>query len=180
LLAKAAAERSMPMAGVTAVLESVQSGSAARVGGTAVFLDPRRDGLPRAFLHNLKHNRVLHSRVIFLSVRTALVPHIAPSAQLKVVPLADGIWRVFGEYGYMDEPDVPALLSLAERHGVAFRPDETTYFLSRDTVLSSPRKGMARWRERLFGVMVRNARSVSSYFRLPPNRVVELGAQVEI
>jgi KUP system potassium uptake protein len=180
LVAIAAGERAMSANSVVTILDSVRNGSCARVAGAAVFLDARGDGVPRAFLHNLKHNRVLHARVVFLTIETALVPHIAVERRLAVTSLGDGMWRVVARYGFFEEPDVPVVLEMASALGVPFTPNETTYFLGRETVLASTRPGMAQWRERLFGVMLRNATSASAFFRLPPNRVVELGSQVEI
>ncbi len=180
LLNLAESERSGTAAGVDSVLASIASGSAAHVRGTAIYLHGAIDGVPRALLHNLKHNRVVHSRVVFLTVLVANVPTIAPAERMTVTALADGFWRIVARYGFIEEPDVPALLALAAAQGLEFRPMETTYFLGRETIISSAKPGMAGWRERLFGVMVRNASPATAYFRIPPNRVVELGAQVEI
>jgi KUP system potassium uptake protein len=180
LLNMAEAERAGSAAGVEAVLGSIASGSAAHVRGTAIYMHGSVDGVPRALLHNLKHNRVVHSRVVFLTILVADVPTIVAEERMAVTIPADGFWRIVARYGFMEEPDVPALLASAGARGLEFRPAETTYFLGRETIISSAKPGMARWRERLFGVMVRNASPATAYFRLPPNRVVELGTQVEI
>jgi KUP system potassium uptake protein len=117
---------------------------------------------------------------VFLTILVADVPAVAAADRMVVTPLAEGFWRIVARYGFTDEPDIPALLSSAGDHGLEYRAAETTYFLGRETIISSAKPGMAGWRERLFGVMVRNASPATAYFRIPPNRVVELGAQVEI
>jgi KUP system potassium uptake protein len=162
-------------------LKSMQSNPPHRVPGTAVFMynDPR--GTPPALLHNLKHNKVLHEQVVFLAIKTAEVPYVDPSERVTVQPLAFGFHQILLHYGFMEDVDVPRDLARIERPGLAFKPMETTYFLGRETLIPSKSvHGMAVWRERLFTVLSRNARSASSFFRLPPNRVVELGAQVEL
>ena len=136
--------------------------------------------VPVALLHNLKHNRVLHETVVMLTVITERVPHVSPENRIEVSSLGQGFWRAIGRYGYMEQPNAPALMSLASAHGLALRPGETSYYLSRETIVPSNRPGMALWRERLFGIMVRNAVAASKFFGLTPNRVVELGAQIEI
>jgi KUP system potassium uptake protein len=180
LLRKSEGELMGSAAGVEPLIASIRVGSASRVQGTAVYMHAESDGVPRTLLHNLKHNRVIHERVIFLTVQTADVPFVPADERVQVTALAEGFWRVIARYGFMEEPDVPAVLTLAAQQGLEFRKAETTYFLGRQTIISAEKPGMARWRERLFGVMMRNARPATSYFGLPPNRVVELGAQVEI
>ncbi|HVT38475.1 MAG TPA: potassium uptake protein [Gemmatimonadaceae bacterium] len=180
LLRRAAESPPDAPASVDALIGSVAMGSAARVPGTAVYMHAVADGVPRAFLHNLTHNKVVHERVIFLTVLTEVVPFVGADERVRVTPLADAFWRVVATYGYMEQPAVPAVLTAAETQGVPFRPVETTYFLSRESIISSAKPGMARWRERLFGVMMRNARPATGHFGLPPNRVVELGVEVEI
>ncbi|HUR02382.1 MAG TPA: KUP/HAK/KT family potassium transporter, partial [Nonomuraea sp.] len=162
-------------------LQSILSHPPHRVPGTAVYMynDPR--GTPPALLHNLKHNKVLHEEVVFLSVLTEEVPNVAPEARATVEPLAGGFYQLVLHYGFMEDADVPRDLALVKQPGLSFKPMETTYFLGRETLIPSKTvHGMAVWREKLFSVMSRNARSASSFFRLPPNRVVELGAQVEL
>jgi KUP system potassium uptake protein len=131
-------------------------------------------------LHNLKHNRVLHQRVILLTVENSLVPVVADANRVEVTPLADGVWRVVGRFGFMEDPDVPKLLAAAATHGVPWKAVDTTYFLGRETIVDSDNPALSPWRARLFAIMVRNARSATSFFRLPPNRVVEFGVQVEL
>ncbi|MFI5244278.1 MAG: potassium transporter Kup [Gemmatimonadales bacterium] len=173
-------ESAAAAAGIDALLGSIRGGSATRVRGTAVYMHAVPVGVPRTLLHNLKHNRVIHERVIFLTVRTEDVPFVPAGERVQVTTLAEGFWRVIARYGFMEEPIVPSVLTLAAQQGLEFREAETTYFLGRETIISSAKPGMARWRERLFRLMMRNATPATAYFGLPPNRVVELGAQVEI
>ncbi len=152
-----------------------------RVSGTAVYMAGNSDGTPIALLHNLKHNKVLHRRIVFLTVVIEEDSHVSPTERLEVEELDAGFWRVRACYGFMEEPDVMAILDLCAEKGLEFKPMETTFFLSRETVIpGNNRKGMATWRDRVFAVMARNATSATAFFRLPANRVVELGMQVEI
>ncbi|KQT32726.1 potassium transport protein Kup [Sphingomonas sp. Leaf412] len=156
------------------------AGSATRVSGTAVFMTSTPDGVPHALLHNLKHNRVLHDRVILLTVKVTDMPYFPDSDRFLHEDLGSGFHRVILRYGFMEEPDVPAQLKTFDQCGAAFRMIETSFFLSRQTLLASERPGMALWREKLFAWMLRNAESAMEFFRLPTNRVVELGSQIEI
>jgi KUP system potassium uptake protein len=167
-------------AGVESIIRAVRQGSAARVRGTAAYMHAVASGVPRTLLHNLKHNKVVHERVLFVTVITAEIPYVEATTRVQVTPLAEGFWRVVAHYGFKEEPHVPDVLSCSELQGVAFASSDTTYFLGRVTIISAPKAGMARWREHLFDVMLRNARPATAYFGLPPSRVVELGAQVEI
>ena len=153
--------------------------SATRVPNTAVFMTSARDGVPPALLHNLKHNMVLHERNILVTVSIADVPFIKPEKRTTTEDYGDGFFRVTLHYGFMEEPDVPA--ALKEVHGCATdNLMRTSFFLSRQTLLTAERPGMAIWREKLFAWMLRNAQSAMEFFKLPANRVVELGSQVEI
>ncbi len=154
--------------------------SAARVPGTAVFMTSAADGVPHALLHNLKHNKVLHERVILLTVKIPDVPFVDPAKRCKMDDLGKGFHRLVLKYGFMEEPDVPAALGTITNCGPAFKMMDTSFFLARQTLLPSSRPGMAIWREKLFSWMLRNAESAMEFFRLPTNRVVELGSQVEI
>jgi KUP system potassium uptake protein len=154
--------------------------SAERVSGTAVFLSSTVDGIPPALLHNLKHNRVLHERVVLLTVAIEGVPHVPPAARTTVTPLTSGFYRIVLRYGFMDEPDIPEALTTIDAAGGPFKAMDTSYFLARQTLIPSHRPGMALWREMLFALMVRNAESAMEFFKLPTNRVVELGSQLEI
>jgi KUP system potassium uptake protein len=164
----------------TAFLESVAAHPPHRVPGTAVFMFGDTRGTPPALMHNLKHDKVLHERVVFLSVFTQEVPYVAPEERSIVDPLGNGFWQVRLDYGFMEDVDIPAALAAVVLDGTGFRPMEATYLLGREALIATERPGMALWREKLFALMARNARPATSYFRLPPNRVVELGAQVEL
>lgn len=162
------------------VFISSAAGSATRVPGTAVFMTTAADGVPHALLHNLKHNKVIHERVILLTVKIAHVPFVEDEARCRLEDLGDGFHRLVIKYGFMQEPDVPAALARLTGCGPAFKMMDTSFFLARQTLLPSSRPGMAIWREKLFAWMLRNAESAMEFFRLPTNRVVELGSQVEI
>jgi len=154
--------------------------SAARVPGTAVFMTSSSSGVPHALLHNLKHNKVLHERVILLTVRIEDVPYVVPEKRLEIRDYGSGFYRVVTRYGFMEEIDVPAALAQLKGIGDQCKIMDTSFFLARQTLLASARPGMAIWRERLFAWMLRNAVSAMEFFKLPTNRVVELGSQVEI
>ncbi|MDX3908809.1 MAG: potassium transporter Kup [Sphingobium sp.] len=154
--------------------------SAVRVPGTAVFMTSTPDGVPHALLHNLKHNKVLHERVILLTVKIIGVPAVPEEHRAKLEDLGRGFFRLVLHYGFMQEPDVPLALKNVTQCGQAFKMMETSFFLARQTLLPSARPGMPIWREKIFAWMLRNAESAMEFFRLPTNRVVELGSQVEI
>jgi KUP system potassium uptake protein len=154
--------------------------SAARVPNTAVFLTSTVDGVPPALLHNLKHNMVLHDRNILLTVAVEDVPHIPDEKRLTTTDEGEDFYRIILHYGFMDEVDVPAALAALRNCGGEFDIMKTSFFLSRQTLLTASRPGMARWREKLFAWMLRNAQTAMEFFKLPANRVVELGSQVEI
>ena len=154
--------------------------SATRVPGTAVFMTSTPEGVPHALLHNLKHNRVLHERVILLTVKVTDMPYFPDVDRFLHEDLGEGFHRVILRYGFMESPDIPAALKGYDACGAAFRMMDTSFFLSRQTLLASERPGMAIWREKLFSWMLRNAESAMEFFRLPTNRVVELGTQIEI
>jgi KUP system potassium uptake protein len=152
-----------------------------RVPGTAVFLTPQTGMVPHALLHNLKHNKVLHERNVFLTVHTLPVPYAPADKRLKVEPIGDEFYRVIVRFGFMETPDVPqALMRSCEQGGPYFDPMDTTFFASRETIVASARRGMPIWRDKLFAAMHRNAAPATGFFRIPGNRLVELGAQVEI
>jgi KUP system potassium uptake protein len=177
VLAARMAERTLPR---EAFLESLMASPPHRVPGTAVFMYGSSTGTPPALLHNLKHNRVLHQRVVFLTIRTDEVPQVAPEDRVSVAEIGHGLWEVVLRYGFMEDADVPKQLETLGHPELPFKPMETTYFLGRETLIATKRPGMALWRERLFALMSRNARPATTFFRLPPNRVVDLGAQVEL
>ena len=151
-----------------------------RVEGTAVFLTAQTDGVPHAMLHNLIHNKVLHERVALLTVITEDVPHVPEIEQVEVRPLGNEFYRVIVRYGFKDEPDIPQSLALCKEYGLEFNMMETSFFISRETLIATMAPGMALWREKLFISMARNAGSVTAYFKIPTNRVVELGTQIEL
>ena len=154
--------------------------SAARVPGTAVFMTTSMTGVPHALLHNLKHNKVLHERVMLLTVRIEDVPFVISQRRLETKDYGAGFYRIIIRYGFMEEIDVPAALAQVKACGPQFKMMDTSFFLARQTLIASARPGMAIWREKLFAWMLRNAESAMEFFKLPTNRVVELGSQVEI
>lgn len=161
-------------------LKEVQNNPPHRVPGTAVFMYGNPAGTPPALLHNLKHNKVLHERVIFLMVRTDEIPVVALEDRVQVQSLGADVYRIIATYGFTEDPNIPEMLRLCAKDGLNFKMGETTFFLGRETLIATKRKGMAIWREKLFAFMSRNAQRATAYFRIPPNRVVELGAQVEL
>ena len=154
--------------------------STARVPGTAIFMNSGAHGTPSALLHNIKHNKVLHERVVVLTVQISDVPYVDTEKRVEVIPIGDGFFRVVLHYGFMEETDIPTALKDLETCGAPFEMMQTSFFLSRQTLLTADKPGMAVWREKLFAWMMRNAATPMEFFRLPTNRVVELGSQVEI
>lgn len=163
-------------------LESLFVESPARIPGTAVFMTSTPDAVPHALLHNLSHNKVLHQRVIFLTVHVEDIPWVPVADRVQVEPLGNGCYRIMMRFGFKDQPNVPEALELCREQGLEFNTLETSFFLSREKVIPTARtgRGMALWRERLFAAIARNAGSVVDYFNLPANRVIELGTLVEI
>ena len=163
-------------------IDSLDSRSVHRVERTAVFPVADPATVPQALLHNLKHNQVLHEHNVILTVVFGEVPWVPTERRMEVVPLGHGFWRVTLHFGFMDTPDVPKALTLArvESQGLRIPVFETSYFLSRETVVPAPGGGMANWRERLFAAMSRNASGAVEFFRLPDNEVVELGTRVQL
>jgi KUP system potassium uptake protein len=151
-----------------------------RVAGTAVFLSATTEGVPPVLLHHLAHNKALHENVILLTVQTLDEPEVSDTDRLKSELLAPRFHRVQARYGFMETPDVPAVVDHCCGLGIASEPADTSYYVGRTRVLPSGPAPMAKWRKLLFGFLSRNARSAMEYFRIPPDRVVELGAQVEL
>ena len=157
-----------------------------RVSGTAVFMTSVASGVPSVLLHHLKHNKVLHDQVILLSILSEDVPEVSVTERLEIEPLEHGFYRLIARYGFMEAPDVKELLALCNQRGVRTRPLETTYYVGREQLIPTRKKRgdqgkhMALWRKHLFAVMSRNAIGATQYFGIPPNRVVELGTQIEI
>jgi KUP system potassium uptake protein len=177
VLAERVRARLMPL---ESFLQHLKYDMPARVKGTAIFMSGNIETVPIALLHNLKHNQVLHERVIFLTVQGEDMPYVPPEQFLEYQELSEGFHRVVARYGFMEEPDVPRLLKKCASKGLHFDMSRTTFFLGRETILATKKPAMAIWREKLFAVMTRNALSATAYFRIPPERVIEVGAQVEI
>ena len=162
-------------------LESLFREPPQRVPGTAVFLTATPDVTPTALLHNLNHNKVLHERVVFLTVQIGEVPWVAPEERISCERLGNGCWRVGVRYGFMERPDVTVALDQCGPQGLEFSPMETSFFLSRQLIVPAPSgRAMAQWRERMFSAMARNAGNITDYFNIPTNRVIELGTRVQI
>ncbi|HEY4374528.1 MAG TPA: potassium transporter Kup [Burkholderiales bacterium] len=161
-------------------IKSMESYPPHRVEGTAVFMASDTTAVPHALLHNLKHNKVLHEQVVFFTIHTEDVPRVAPADRIEFFDLGFGCYRVIAHLGFLEEPDAEALLTGCGKIGLEFEPMLTSYFLSRDAIIPTDLPGMALWREHLFAWMVRNATRATDFFKVPPNRVVELGSQVEI
>jgi KUP system potassium uptake protein len=165
---------------VRAFLEEIARSPPQIVPGTAVFLSSNSDGVPRTLARNVRYNGVLHANTILMSVITERIPRVPKGGRLKVLRLAPQLWRVEAHVGFMERADVPRLMREAERLGLGCRTDNATYFLGRDDIVVSSPRGMARWRKRLFLVMARNAEFAGAHFGIPPERIIELGGQVQI
>ena len=161
-------------------IQSVEASPPTRVEGTAIFLTSSRNTVPHALLHNLKHNKVLHERIVFLTVVTSDVPSVLVEGRYEIKPLGCYFFQIVAHYGFKDDPDIPELLDECGRRGFVFDMMETSFFVSRETLIATVAPGMALWRERLFVSMSKNATKASDFFRIPSNRVVELGTQVEL
>jgi KUP system potassium uptake protein len=177
LVGERLAARAVPLDEFLAMVAAVQP---VRVPGTAVFMTAQPTGTPPALAHNLRYNKVLHEHVVVLTVSTAQRPHVPAAERVSVQPLGAGLVNIRVQYGFMDDPDVPAALEQARQQGARLDPGDLTYFLGRETIIVTRRQGMAVWREKLFVLMSRNAVRATAFFRLPPERVVELGVQVEM
>jgi KUP system potassium uptake protein len=176
-LAHKIAEGAMPLSGF---LDSLGADPPTRVPGTAVFMSANPNVTPLVLRHHYRHNHVLHEQVVMLSVLSEPVPFVAPKSRLKVRELAAGFYQVSGRFGFMETPNVPALLEACALYELTIDPEQVTFFLGRETLLASTREGMSRWRKALFAFVSRNARSATAYFGIPPDRVVELGMQIEL
>jgi len=161
-------------------ITSVAESPPPRVPGTAVFLTSTEGRVPHALLHNLKHNKVLHERVVLLTLKTRDIPRVGRADRLKIQSLACNFHQIEAHYGFMEDQDIPALLEECGRRGMRFDMMDTSFFASRETLIPSVAPGMALWREKLFVSMSKNATKATEYFRIPTNRVVELGTQVEL
>ena len=161
-------------------IASISAHPPLRVPGTAVFLTANPEGVPNALLHNLKHNKVLHERNVMLTVEILDEPVTDPTTRVSVAPLADGFYLVSVRYGFSEDPDIPAALLGVSQCGFPFDMMDTTFFLSRESIVAGDRPGMTLWRDRLFQILSRNATPATAFFRIPGNRLIELGTQVEI
>jgi KUP system potassium uptake protein len=177
LLAEQMHQAALPVADF---VSQVARRPAQRVAGTAVFLTGSPEGAPHALLHNLKHNRILHERVVFLTVRFRDAPFVSPGQRVQTEDLGQGFHRIVLSYGFKETPNIPRELDRVRDAGGPFDPMQTSYFLGRERLVLRDRPLMARWREKLFIVMQHNQSSATDFFGIPPNRVVELGAQVEV
>jgi KUP system potassium uptake protein len=177
LVADRLAEEALPL---ESFIASIEVAPPTRVEGTAVFMTSTQDRVPHALLHNLKHNKVLHDRVVFLTIITLDIPYVPDNERIEISPLGCDFYRFLAFSGFKDDPDIPSLLEEAGRRGFAFDMMETSFFVSRETLIPSAGTGMAMWRERLFASMSKNAVKASDFFHVPTNRVVELGTQLEI
>ena len=151
-----------------------------RVQGTAIFMNGNASRTPPALLHNLEHNKVLHKRVLFLTVKTKQVPFVASEERVETESLGNGFHRIKVYYGFMEDPDIPKVLASLRVPGFHYDASDTTYFLGRETIIAAKRPGMALWREKIFSIISHNATTATAYFCLPPDRVVEMGEQIEI
>ncbi|HTL75338.1 MAG TPA: potassium transporter Kup [Casimicrobiaceae bacterium] len=177
LLMRRLADDAMPL---DLFIQSIEASPPTRVPGTAIFLTSAQNRVPHALLHNLKHNKVLHERVVFLTIVTQDIPYVPDEERYEITPLGCNFFRMVADYGFKDDPDVPALLEDCGRRGFAFDMMETSFFVSRETLIATATPGMALWREKLFVSMSKNATKASEFFQVPTNRVVELGTQVEL
>ncbi|MBA3540545.1 MAG: potassium transporter Kup [Deltaproteobacteria bacterium] len=151
-----------------------------RVSGTAVFMASGTEGMPNVLLHHVKHNKVLHKQVVLLSLVTENVPFVVGSSSIAVRDLGQGFFRVVARIGFVQQPNVPRILQRCGKHALVVNEADTTYYLGRQTLLTSGKSRMARWRKMLFSFLSHNSRSPTTFFKLPPNRVVELGLQIEL
>ena len=176
-LLAAGAGSTLPM---DALIQDVERGSVARVPGTAVFLSGDATRIPTALMHNLKHNKVLHEQNLFLTVQNEEIPYVPDEERVRVEDLGASFHRIVARYGFMEDPDIPEILKEARARGVELDRGMATYVISRSAVLPSREPAMARWRERLFILLMRNSMRPTQFFRIPPNQVVELGRQVSL
>jgi KUP system potassium uptake protein len=151
-----------------------------RVPGTGIFMTARPEGAPPILVHHLTHNKVLHQQVVLLTVSPVDVPTVDPESALIVEKLDNGFWRVIAKFGFMDAPDVPGALERARKWGLTWLAEDTTYYLAHLTLFVHARLGMGAWRDKLFVFLSKNARRATNFFQIPPDRVVEIGIQLEL
>ena len=177
ILSKRMLEKTVPL---KLLLADLAAEPPIRVPGTAVFMYGSADGTPPALIHNLAHNKVLHEKVVFLTVVTEDVPYVPPAERVTVRRIGKGFHSVVARYGFTEDPDIPEILAACKVQQLDIPIEGTTFFLGRETVIASERPGMALWRERVFGFMTRNSLRATAFFKIPPNQVFEVGAQVEL
>ena len=151
-----------------------------RVSGAAVFMAGSPQGTPIALLHHVKANRCLHRTIVLLSIATEDVPSVAPEERLQLRDIGEGMWRAIGKYGYMESPDVSALLDEIKAAGVPLNPQATTYFFNREMILSGGNSGMWEWEKSLYGILSRNARPAKDYYKIPPSQIIEIGLPLQL
>lgn len=161
-------------------IASIESNHNHLIKRTAVYAVANPETVPQALLHNMKHNQVLHEKNIIMTVKFEEVPWVSDKHRVKVEKISTHFWQVVVTYGFMNTPDVPKALLQCQQHGLEIPAFETTYFLSRETVVPTPGGGMAQWREKMFAAMTRNSGGIVEFFHLPDNSVVELGTRVQI
>jgi KUP system potassium uptake protein len=176
LLTRVLSGRSMPL---ERFFTQVEQQRPHRVPGTAVFLTAHTGGTPEILVHHLRHNKVLHEHVIFLSIVPEDIPEVAEERRLHVEPLPLGFFRVVARYGFMETPNVARVVARCCRENVPASPDDVTYYLGRPTLIPGKRTRMMKWRKLFFAYLARNSRSATQFFGIPPDRVVELGMQIE-
>ena len=177
ILSKRMLEKSVPL---NLLLADLAAEPPIRVPGTAVFMYGNADGTPPALVHNLSHNKVLHEKVVFLTVVTEDVPHVGSGNRVTVRRLGKGFHAVTARYGFMEDPSIDDVLTAARAHQLVIPIEGTTFFLGRETLVASDRPGMPEWRAQLFGFMARNALRATAFFKIPPNQVFEVGTQIEL
>ncbi|HEV8579175.1 MAG TPA: potassium transporter Kup [Thermoanaerobaculia bacterium] len=177
LVAERLREEALP---IQEFVQSIKPGAPQRVPGTAIFMTTNPNGTPTTLLHNLKHNKVLHEQVLIMTVVTEEVPSVPGDERVTVEPLENGIYRVKARYGFVQDPRAQDVLDCLREKGLPLELMKTTFFLGRETLIPSTRAGMFLWQKRLFAVMARNAQRFTDFFRIPPNRVVELGMQLSL
>src|SRR5690606_28971584 len=168
--------RRVPLEGFVETMAEVP-----RVPGTAIFFTAERDSVPTTLLHNLKHNKVLHERLVFLTIATAEVPRVPDAERTEIDVIERGrCYKVTRHYGFREEPDIPHALKLLAQRGLASALEETTFFLGKTSIARAEKRGLFTWRRELFRWMQKNSPSAAEYFRLPPARVIELGTQITV
>jgi len=177
LVVKRLADSEIPL---SVFFSSVAARPPVRVSGTGIFMTARPEGAPPILVHHLTHNKVLHEQVILLTVVMIDVPTVDPDASIDIEPLGNGFYRVVARYGFMDTTDVPLALERARDRGLRWLNEDTTYYLAHLTLFANARIGMSTWRDKLFVFLSRNARRATNFFLIPPDRVVEIGIQLEI